>query len=114
MVDRQSVHTMRVGGPRGDDGGKQVKGRQRQLCGETQGFVLPAGVHSAGLRDREGMQRILAPVLGRFPRLPQLWLDAADNGQGHGQDWVDTTRGGDRRDRVSSAQAPPRPCLGAC
>lgn len=56
MVDRQSVNTTSVGGPRGDDGGKKVKGRKRHLFVDTQGLVLHAVVHSAGIMDRDGIQ----------------------------------------------------------
>src|ERR671933_305068 len=37
IVDSQSVKTTSVGGPRGYDGGKQVKGRKRHLFVDTQG-----------------------------------------------------------------------------
>jgi len=37
-IDSQSVKTTEVGGPeRGDDGGKQVKGRKRHLRVDTMG-----------------------------------------------------------------------------
>lgn len=93
IVDSQSVKTTSVGGPRGDDGGKNVTGRKRHLFVDTQGLVLHAVVHRAGMMDRDGIQRLLEPVQGRFPRMQHLWLDAAYNGQGKGQDWVETTLG---------------------
>jgi len=60
---------------------------------DTQGLVLHAVVHSAGVMDRDGIQLLLEPVQGRFPRMQHLWRDAAYNGQGKGTHWVATTRG---------------------
>jgi hypothetical protein len=34
-----------------------------------------------------------AGVHPHFPRLRHVWLDAADNGQGKGQDWIEQTLG---------------------
>jgi hypothetical protein len=34
-----------------------------------------------------------AGVHPQFPRLRHVWLDAADNGQGKGQDWIEQTLG---------------------
>jgi hypothetical protein len=84
--DRQSVKTTGVGGRRGEDGGKQVTGRQRHLLVDTEGLVLRAGVRP------------------QFPRLRHVWLDAADNGKGKGQDWIAQTLGW----TAQIVQQPPR------
>jgi putative transposase len=96
--DRQSVKTTGVGGLRGEDGGKQVTGRQRHLLVDTQGLVLRAVVHPASIRDRDGVKLVLhGGVRTPFPRLRHVWLDAADNGQGKGkgkgQEWIEQTLG---------------------
>jgi transposase len=92
--DRQSVKTTGVGGLRGEDGGKQVTGRQRHLLVDTEGVVLRAIVHPASIRDRDGVKLVLrAGVRTQFPRLRHVWVDAADNGKGKGQDWIEQTLG---------------------
>jgi putative transposase len=34
-------------------------------------------VHSAGVQDRDGAKLVLAPLVGRLPRLERLWADGA-------------------------------------
>jgi len=94
IIDSQSVKTTSVGGVRGYYGGKQVKGRKRHLLVDTEGLVLAVSVHSAGIRDRDGVKLLLAdPVPTQYPRLSHVWLDAGYNGRGKGKDWIETTLG---------------------
>jgi putative transposase len=94
IVDSQSVKTTGVGGEqRGFDPGKKVKGRKRHLLVDTEGLVMRAEVHSAGVFDRDGIKPLLALARDRFPRLSHLWLDAGYNGRGKGKDWVEKTLG---------------------
>ena len=77
------------------NGGKQVKGRQRHLLVDREGVVLRAVVPPANLRDRDGVQLVLrAGGRTQFPRLRQVWWDAADTGKGKGKDGIEQTRGG--------------------
>jgi putative transposase len=93
-IDSQSVKTTGVGGRRGEDGGKQVKGRKRHLLVDTEGLVLRAVVHPADLMDRDGVKLVLhEDIRTQFARLRHLWLDAADNGKGKGQDWIEQSFG---------------------
>jgi putative transposase len=93
-IDSQSVKTAGLGGVRGYDGGKQVKGRKRHLLVDTEGLVLAVSVHSAGIMDRDGVKLLLAdPVPAQYPRLAHIWLDAGYNGRGKGKDWIEQTLG---------------------
>jgi putative transposase len=83
IIDSQSVKTSGVGGQRGFDSGKKVKGRKRHLLVDTEGFVLRAVVHPADIMDRDGVKLVLhEPVTRDFPRLRHVWLDSSYNGQG--------------------------------
>jgi len=56
--------------------------------------VLAVSVHSAGIRDRDGVKlRLADPVPAQFPRLSHVWLDAGYNGRGKGKDWIEQTLG---------------------
>ena len=93
IIDSQSVKSTGVGGPeRGYDGGKRLKGRKRHLLVDTLGLVLLACVHSAGIHDRLGGQRLVATApAATLPRLELLWADAAYTGTF--SRWLEAERG---------------------
>ena len=93
IVDSQSVKTTSVGGVKGYDGGKQVKGRKRHVLVDTQGLLLKAKVHAANIMDRDGIKLLLEGVKDAFPRLRHVWLDGGYNGKNKGKDWVEKVLG---------------------
>ena len=54
LSDSQSVQTTESGGPRGDDGGKQVVGRKRHIAVDVAGSPIVVDVHAASVQDRDG------------------------------------------------------------
>ncbi len=66
--------------PPGFDAGKLIKGKKRHILVDTQGLLLQAIVHSAGIQDRDGGVSLLAMLFGRFPFLEKLFADSAYQG----------------------------------
>ncbi|MBO0793775.1 MAG: transposase, partial [Ktedonobacteraceae bacterium] len=80
-LESQSVKTTEMGGKRGDDAGKRVKGRKRHLLVDTLGLLLVVVVHAASIQDRDGAKLVLGNVPGRFPRLARIWADGGYAGE---------------------------------
>ena len=59
IIDSQSVKTTEVGGPRGFDAGKKIKGRKRHIVTDTQGHMLTWIEHEASIQDRDGAPRVI-------------------------------------------------------
>ena len=75
VIDSQSVKTTEGGGPRGYDAGKKIKGRKRHIVTDTQGFLVGAVVHAAGIQDRDGAPDVLASIRHSFPWLRHIFAD---------------------------------------
>ena len=94
-IDSQSVKSTGVGGVRGFDAGKKVKGRKRHVLVDTEGLLLAVTVQPANLMDRDGVKLLLPPatIRTRFPRMRHVWLDSGYNGKGKGREWIEQTLG---------------------
>jgi putative transposase len=74
-LDSQSVKTTEVGGIKGFDAGKKVKGRKRHVLVDTLGLLIAVVVTSANVQDYHGAKPVFEKVKGRCPRLKVVWAD---------------------------------------
>jgi putative transposase len=85
-TDSQSVKTTAIGGIRGYDSGKQVKGRKRHLLVDTLGLLLAVVVTAASVQDRDGAKLLFQRLGGAGKKLRLIWVDGGYRGQL--LDWV--------------------------
>ena len=55
VIDSQSVKTTEIGGPRGYDARKNIKGRKRHIVVDTLGHLVGMQVHAA---DIQGVKHV--------------------------------------------------------
>jgi hypothetical protein len=62
IVDSQSVRTGKMGGVRGYDGGKRIKGRKRHTAVDTLGLPMAVTITAANVHDLHGGKKSLTRV----------------------------------------------------
>jgi putative transposase len=75
IIDSQSIETTEMGGEKGFDPHKQVKGRKRHFMTDTLGLILFVVVCAACIADSDGASSIFHETEGCFPRLHTVLVD---------------------------------------
>ena len=75
IIASQSVETTEMGGEKGFNPYKQVKGRKRHVMTDTLGLILFVVVCAASIADSDGAEYIFHETDGHFPRLQTVLVD---------------------------------------
>jgi len=80
VVDSQSVKATEVGGEKGFDAGKKVKGRKRHILVDCLGLLLAVTVTAASVQDRDGLVAVAEKRSSTPIGLKKILVDSAYNG----------------------------------
>jgi len=58
----------------------QVRGKKRHVLVDTQGLLMQAIVHAAGVQDRDGGVLLMGALFGLYPFLLKLYADGGYQG----------------------------------
>jgi putative transposase len=81
IVDCQSVKTTMVGGLRGYDGNKKVKGRKRHIAVDTQGNLIDTIVHCANQHETKTLELLVQKLKEHQFRIVKIIADAGYRGE---------------------------------
>jgi putative transposase len=74
-MDTQSVKTTEMGGERGFDAGKKIKGRKRGIVVDVLGLLITVVVVMASMQESEVGRLLLPKARAEAPTLKKLWVD---------------------------------------